>query len=372
MAIVQRLEDFRQGERLSYPRHERAKDGGDDPRYGRYYPHKGKMIAFLSKGDSSSSNREARMGALQMVNAFVQKLKEEVAKRKKSKKRWDLLYAMVDVAGKNQEVLVDTGATHNFMSPMVTEWLGLIPTRNGSWFTTVNAEERLMKGVFKNIDFKIDGCTGKADFNIIDIDELEVGDDDVGKEGQLEWMIQLVSKDEADALKGITVLQLDKGSTLCYGKRQMGPRTYAVDMLTKTVMTDKFKHELDSSSFLLSSRWPLTQNPLGIYIFLQTFIPSLTNAEVCGKERNQILEKDYRSQPRECYIQLLKDYQASALQHPPPQTLESAANSNEASEVLDPPEPKHHTVQLFEGLFRKNWIPLSSQPNFLKVMEIPF
>ncbi|KAK3027690.1 hypothetical protein RJ639_041400 [Escallonia herrerae] len=55
------------------------------PHCGRYCPHNGKMIAFLekykgSKGDSSSSDGETRMGTLQMVNAFVHKSKEEVAK----------------------------------------------------------------------------------------------------------------------------------------------------------------------------------------------------------------------------------------------------------------------------------------------------
>ncbi|KAK3027691.1 hypothetical protein RJ639_041401 [Escallonia herrerae] len=149
MAIVERLGDFKQRERPRSPRHERAKDGGDDrsksgsskatdddrsgdkgccrhhkgerkhegsrkqgdshdhkahgglrrecfycagPHCGRYCPHNGKMIAFLkklkgSKWDSSSSDGETRMGTLQMVNAFVHKSKEEVAKVKKSTKK---------------------------------------------------------------------------------------------------------------------------------------------------------------------------------------------------------------------------------------------------------------------------------------------
>ncbi|KAK3036032.1 hypothetical protein RJ639_030733 [Escallonia herrerae] len=150
MAIVERLENFKQGKRPRSPRHERVKDGETVgqrvARPRRYYPHKGKMIAFLekhkgSKEDSFSSNRKTRMEALQMVNAFVQKSKEEAARRKKSQKRWGLLYATVDVVGKTQEALVDTGATYNFMSPRVTEWLGLKPTKNESWFMAVNAKE---------------------------------------------------------------------------------------------------------------------------------------------------------------------------------------------------------------------------------------
>ncbi|KAK3035998.1 hypothetical protein RJ639_031171 [Escallonia herrerae] len=137
------------------------------------------MIAFLkkhkgSKGYSSSSDGEARMGALQMVNAFVQKSREEAAKEKKSKKSWGLLYPTIDVAEKTQKVLADTRATHNFMSPRVAEWLGLKLTKDGSWFTAVNFEELPTKGVFKNVDLRIDGWTGKKDFNIIDMDELGV------------------------------------------------------------------------------------------------------------------------------------------------------------------------------------------------------
>ncbi|KAK2998525.1 hypothetical protein RJ639_024091 [Escallonia herrerae] len=132
-----------------------------------------------------------------------------------------------------------------------------------------------MKGVIKNVDLRIDGWTWKADFNIIDMDELGVvlGMDFMekssatlnpyygvmvmmmgGKEGQLEWMILLVSKDGANGHKEITVLQLDKGLTLCYVEWQMGPRTYAVDMLIKTITTEKSKTPSNLQDFHISIR----------------------------------------------------------------------------------------------------------------------
>ncbi|KAK2987191.1 hypothetical protein RJ640_016241 [Escallonia rubra] len=136
MVIVERLGDFKQCERPRSPRHERAKDGGDDrsksgspkatddersgdegrrrhhkgekkhgesrkrgdscdhkahgglrrecfycacPHYGKDCPHKGKMIAFLekhksSKGDSSRSDGEARIGALQMSDFVTESI----------------------------------------------------------------------------------------------------------------------------------------------------------------------------------------------------------------------------------------------------------------------------------------------------------
>ncbi|KAK2999719.1 hypothetical protein RJ639_023817 [Escallonia herrerae] len=181
------------------------------------------------------------MGTLQMVNAFVQNSKEETAKEKKSKKRWGLLYAMVDIAKKTQEVLVDTGATHNFMSPRIFKWLGPKPTKDGSWFTIVNAEERPTKGVVKNVDLRTNGWTWKADFNIIDMDELGVvlGIDFMEKlSATLNpycRVMMMVGKEG----QSIIVLQLDEGLMLCYVELQMGPMTYAVDMLTKTITTEK-------------------------------------------------------------------------------------------------------------------------------------
>ncbi|KAK3004148.1 hypothetical protein RJ639_020037 [Escallonia herrerae] len=112
--------------------------------------------------------------ALDIDDEEEKKSKEEAAKEKKSKKRWGLLYPTVNVAEKTQEVLVDTRATHNFISLRVAKWLGLKPTKDRSWFTVVNTEERPMKGVIKNVDLRTDRWTWKADFNIIDMDELGV------------------------------------------------------------------------------------------------------------------------------------------------------------------------------------------------------
>ncbi|KAK3023114.1 hypothetical protein RJ639_042703 [Escallonia herrerae] len=212
LEMFARLEDFKQRERPRSPRHERAKDGGDgrsksglpkttDDEWsedeGRHRHHKGEKKHERSRkqGDAITRGRRSMrevasrltlvtarlMGCLeedastvQMVNAFVQKSKEEAAKGKVSKKRRGLLYVTVDVAGKTQEVFVDIGAIHNFMSPRVAEWLGLKPTTDGSWFTAMNAEERPTKGVVKNVDLRIGGWTGKADFKIIDMDKLGV------------------------------------------------------------------------------------------------------------------------------------------------------------------------------------------------------
>ncbi|KAK3025188.1 hypothetical protein RJ639_044358 [Escallonia herrerae] len=206
MAIVERFKDFKQGERPKSPGHEHAKDGGD-----------GKSKSGSPKATDDEWNGDERHH-----------------RHQKGEKKHEGSHK----ARKTQEVLVDTGAIHNIMSSRVTEWLGLKLTKDESWFTTVNTEERPTKGVIKNVDLRIGGCTEKADFNIIDMGELGVVLRMdfmeksspmlnpyrgvmmmVGEEGQPKWMIPLVSTDGADACKVITVLQLDKGSTLCYGEQ---------------------------------------------------------------------------------------------------------------------------------------------------------
>ncbi|KAK3037279.1 hypothetical protein RJ639_029691 [Escallonia herrerae] len=213
MVIVERLEDFEQRERPRSPRHERAKSEGDgrsksgspkvtdDERNGdkgRRRHHKGekKHEGSCKQGDSRDYKAH---GGLEEDASTVQ----------------------VRIAG----VLVDTGATHNFMIPRVAEWLGLKPTKDGSWFMIVNIEERPTKGVVKNVNLRTGGWTWKADFNIVDMDELGVVLEMefmekssitlnpycgvmmmAGKKGQPKWMIPLVSKDGANARKGITVL----------------------------------------------------------------------------------------------------------------------------------------------------------------------
>ncbi|KAK3032218.1 hypothetical protein RJ639_036148 [Escallonia herrerae] len=217
MMIVERLGDFKQCERLRSPRHERAKGRGE----GR------------SKSGSPKATDDER-------NEDEGRLRHHKGEKKHGGSRKQ---------GDSRDYKAHGGP------------------RGGCFYGAGRHYGRYCphKGVVKNVDLRIGRWTGKKDFNIIDMDELGVvlGMDFmkklstalnpycrvmmmiVGKEGQPEWMIPLVSKDGANARKGITVLQLDEGLTLCYVEWQMGPRTYAVDMLTKTIMIEKFKHCLN-------------------------------------------------------------------------------------------------------------------------------
>ncbi|KAK2999224.1 hypothetical protein RJ639_023579 [Escallonia herrerae] len=217
MVIVVRLEDFKQGKRSRSPRHERAKDGGD----GR--SKNGSSKATDDEGSRDEGRRRHHKGK---------------KKHEGSRKQGPHYRRYCPHKGKNNKKRrgLPSGCWEESRStcgyrgyPQLHESKGCrvawAKIKDESWFTTVNAEERSTKGVVKNVDLRIDGWRGKADFNIIDMDELGVvlGMDFIkkssttlnpycgvmmmaGKEGQPEWMISLVSKDGADACKGITVL----------------------------------------------------------------------------------------------------------------------------------------------------------------------
>ncbi|KAK3019904.1 hypothetical protein RJ639_002953 [Escallonia herrerae] len=90
---------------------------------------------------------------------YAKKSKEDAAKGKKSKKWRGLLYTAMVVAGKSLEALVDTGATHNFISPKVVEELRLKPSKDGSWYKAVNTNWQRNRGVFKYVSMRIGGWT---------------------------------------------------------------------------------------------------------------------------------------------------------------------------------------------------------------------
>ncbi|KAK2998429.1 hypothetical protein RJ639_022930 [Escallonia herrerae] len=211
MMIVERLEDFKQCERLRSPRHEHAKGRGD-----------GK-----SKSGSPKATDDEQNGDEGRCRHYKREKKHEGSRKQ----------------GDSRDYKAHRGP------------------RGGCFYGAGPHCGRYCphKEVIKNVDLRIGRWTGKKDFNIIDMDELGVvlGMDFMenssatlnpycvvmmmaGKEGQPKWMIPLVSKDGANARKGITVLQLDEGLKLCYVEWQMGPRTYAVDMLTKTITTEKW------------------------------------------------------------------------------------------------------------------------------------
>ncbi|RVW75349.1 hypothetical protein CK203_010321 [Vitis vinifera] len=84
---------------------------------------------------------DAKMGSLQLLNALKAK---PMPKTPQSK---GLMYVEALVNGKATKALVDTGATHNFVSEDEARRLELQASKEGGWLKAVNSAAKPSHGV---------------------------------------------------------------------------------------------------------------------------------------------------------------------------------------------------------------------------------
>jgi len=84
-----------------------------------------------------------------------------------------LSFVQVTVKGKKIAALVDTGATHNFLSRKEAKSFGKKAKMEGEWsaFKVVNSTIRALDGVLQNIQVKVGSWFGKLDLRVVDMDD---------------------------------------------------------------------------------------------------------------------------------------------------------------------------------------------------------
>lgn len=70
--------------------------------------------------------------------------------------------------------MVDTGSSHNFMSPTKAERLELMVTNAKIWLKTVNAETKPLNGVMQGVKLKLDKWTDKVNFSVAPINDFSI------------------------------------------------------------------------------------------------------------------------------------------------------------------------------------------------------
>ena len=121
--------------------------------------------------DCESDEEEApRMGALRFLGA----LKKQVERAKKSPSR-GLMYVKGQIAGKvATSIMVDTGATHNFISEGEARKLGLKLEKDSGRMKAVNSKAFTTAGVAKQVVVKLGSWQGKTDFVVAQMDDFDV------------------------------------------------------------------------------------------------------------------------------------------------------------------------------------------------------
>ncbi|CAN6470645.1 unnamed protein product [Victoria cruziana] len=108
-----------------------------------------------------------KMGALQLVSAM-----ERTAKV--STPNIGLMHLNILANGRSTTAMVDTGATHNFISVEEAKHLGLTLEKGELHMNAVNSEAKPICGVARDVDVKIENWSGNANFSVAPIDDYKM------------------------------------------------------------------------------------------------------------------------------------------------------------------------------------------------------
>uniref|UniRef100_A0A803MPQ4 Aspartic peptidase DDI1-type domain-containing protein n=1 Tax=Chenopodium quinoa TaxID=63459 RepID=A0A803MPQ4_CHEQI len=84
------------------------------------------------------------------------------------------MYVEVLVNGRRGNAMIDTGATHNFISQEEARRLGLKPIQEGSSMKAVSSAAKPVHGVARNIPTKLGDWSGNLDFTVATMDDFNL------------------------------------------------------------------------------------------------------------------------------------------------------------------------------------------------------
>ena len=112
----------------------------DGPHWARECP-KRKALNALIERETEQEGDDAHMGSMQLLNA----LKVKTAKEQPESK--GLMYVQAEVNGMSTKAMIDTGATHNFVSEEEERRLKLQTSKEAGWLKAVNSAAKPSQGV---------------------------------------------------------------------------------------------------------------------------------------------------------------------------------------------------------------------------------
>ncbi|XP_031106210.1 uncharacterized protein LOC116010851 [Ipomoea triloba] len=132
-------------------------------------PKLGSLSAILEQHEAKMQEEEeaSKMGSLQLLNALN-------AKTMPTTKSKGLMYVEALINGKPTKALVDTGATHNFMTEEEARRLGLHWTKGEGWLKTVNARAQPLHGTARGVELGLGTWRGLVNFSVAPMDDFKV------------------------------------------------------------------------------------------------------------------------------------------------------------------------------------------------------
>ncbi|KAK2987896.1 hypothetical protein RJ640_003163 [Escallonia rubra] len=146
------------------------------PHWARDCPRQGKMAALIEEKEKEKAECETvHIGSIQVLNALQKKNVPQVPTGEgQASKSEGLLYMEAKLNGKLAHVLMDTGATHNFITMGEAERLGLNVVDGGGWLKTVNAEAKPLQGTVRRVEMCLGKWKGFVNFSVARMDDFKV------------------------------------------------------------------------------------------------------------------------------------------------------------------------------------------------------
>ncbi|KAK4273516.1 hypothetical protein QN277_021899 [Acacia crassicarpa] len=127
-------------------------------------------LSALVQGNEGPEEEEptVRMGSLRVLNALKAK-HEEPSSRSKG-----LMFVDVKLNGKPVKVMVDTGATHNFITPEEAKRVGLSVAQGRGWWKSVNTPAKPLEGVARGVELCMGTWKGTVDLSVTPMDDFNM------------------------------------------------------------------------------------------------------------------------------------------------------------------------------------------------------
>ncbi|KAF3771576.1 hypothetical protein EJ110_NYTH60137 [Nymphaea thermarum] len=111
-----------------------------------------------------------KMGALQLLNTIKREEKAKVTATPFN----ELMYLEILVNGRPAMAMVDSGATHNFVSVEEARRLGLTLEKGELRMKAVNSEAQPIHGVARDAVVKVESWSGRVNFSVVPMDDFRM------------------------------------------------------------------------------------------------------------------------------------------------------------------------------------------------------
>ncbi|XP_044497624.1 uncharacterized protein LOC123219699 [Mangifera indica] len=140
----------------------------DGEHFVRECPKRSRLAALVEDRPDPQPQQEARVGSLQILSAI--KAKVDVPKSEKLGR----LYTTAQIGDQEVRVLVDTGASHNFMEQKKDDQLGLRYEQGQGWLKAVNSAPKATYDIAQGVRVRLGEWSGILDFSVVPMDDHSI------------------------------------------------------------------------------------------------------------------------------------------------------------------------------------------------------